>query len=377
MNRVLASLEGYFLKDYFVTYKEPFRKDMKRLLLERILLSCFVRINAERTPSSIYYLLKGKRSVQTLQDAHIYKLEAFYGIYKTITKQQFDNKVKELINIGMLENNLELEKGCMVSKSAKKWLHEQSQLLEYNGLKYYEKSDVFIERFLLLIQTLTNTKMINYAFIPVIDNPKVESWVRNIYMNVKGRETQVLKGIYNEIREVLQKFPELEASIFVDRLTGYKNYGLSLPQLSEKYNLNEHDIQLSIVQILHRVIWRIEQEKQKYPYLSSFINDIESEIQLTHSANETYQLIMKGFQVDAIAQMRNLKKNTIYDHIVEIALHYGDFVIDEYVTNQEQQDILYAINQTNAYKLKDIKQNVSDHISYFQIRLVLAKQNRL
>lgn len=42
--------------------------------IQYTLLHCLKQLNGERTVSSIYYLLKGKRSSQTLQDGNMFRI---------------------------------------------------------------------------------------------------------------------------------------------------------------------------------------------------------------------------------------------------------------------------------------------------------------
>nr|WP_253286704.1 helix-turn-helix domain-containing protein [Virgibacillus sp. MSJ-26] len=87
----------------------------------------------------------------------------------------------------------------------------------------------------------------------------------------------------------------------------------------------------------------------------------------------TYNLLNAGFSPEEIKVRRNLKLNTIYDHIVEISLFDKAFNIDDYVSESVINEIKMAVSNTDSYKLKDIKEKVSDEISFFQIRLVLTR----
>ncbi|QGS69913.1 hypothetical protein CV093_11310 [Oceanobacillus sp. 143] len=89
-----------------------------------------------------------------------------------------------------------------------------------------------------------------------------------------------------------------------------------------------------------------------------------------------FTIITAGLFSRKIASIRDLKINTIHDHLIEIALYETNFPLHHYVDNLEQQEILNAIKLTNSSKLKEIKRRVNDDISYFQIRLILALQNK-
>ena len=350
------------------------------LLVEAVIIKCSLNIKGERTNSSIYHILQGKKSIQTVQDIHIYHLEKFYGIYRTITKAMFEKKINGLIKDGMLQQISGSKIFYSVSKTGEEWLDklESNKLLQdFNGLKYYHVTDVFLERLFLLIQTITNTKMNNYNFIPVIDRPSAERWVKAIYRKKKNQESQLLRTIFNELTSLLHNFTGKEAEMFVDRLTGYQNYGLNMYQLAMKYDIASEDLQLQFTGITHRLLDLIYQTKSKFPLMSYIAKDISTGNFITISANNTYDFLKKGFSIKEIARIRKLKENTIYDHIVEIALYETNFPISNFVSETDQQKIIKAVDMTKSYKLKDIKQSVDDAISYFQIRLVLAKEKNL
>ncbi|RKQ37691.1 helix-turn-helix domain-containing protein [Oceanobacillus halophilus] len=349
------------------------------MILKWILLTCYKHLNGERTTSSIFHLLKGKRSIQTVQDAHIYKLDQYYGIHKRIKKVDIDAVTQELLRAGYIQHHAVNESSFIITGPGIEWLEKHTIDIFFKGLMYYEKSDVFLDRLLLLIQTLTNSKENNFSFIPIVENPKVEFWVKQIYRKVKGKEASFLRNLYNELHIILNQFPDKEAEIFVDRLTAYKNFGLSLFQLAEKHQITEDDAHLVHTSSIHRILEKVENDSIEFPVLSLFLKGLSNEMmsQITISAKETYQLLQSGYTIEQIAFTRRLRENTINDHIVEIALYLDDFPIWNYVKEQEQTEILQAINQAKSHKLKEIKSRVSEHINYFQIRLVLAMQARL
>lgn len=347
------------------------------MILEQILLRCFHRIHGERSSSNIYHLINGKRSIQTIQDAHIYKLEKYFGIYKNISKSYFDIKIQELLQSNYLININKEESIYVITNQGLEWinLYPDEQYF-FNGLSYLDKAGIFMDRLLLLIQTLTNSKMNFYSFIPVISNQEIEHWVKKIYRNVKGSESKILNQIYSELNQLLMLLPDNQAMMFVDRLSGYKLYGLSLYQLAEKYQLTKDDVHLVLESIIHRMIYILEKDPTNFPKLSMFIDGQSGLSQLTHSAKQTYHYLLKNYTVEQIAKMRRLKENTIYDHLVEIAFYYEDFPIRNYVTEEEEMEILDVIKTTKSHRLKHIKDKLNKNINYFQIRLVIALENK-
>lgn len=342
-------------------------------------MTCSSHINEERSIGSVYYLLTGKRSIQTVQDAHLYGLDKFYGIFKKLNKLTFDQVVQTLVHQQLLTSPSTPALTSKPTVKGEKWLMENQHHFPFsyfNGLTYHEIDATFLERLLLLIQVLTNSKMKHSSYIPVIDRPTTIRWMKSFYKRMKLEIDEQLVEIYHELSFMLVKFPEREAAIFVDRLTGFKHYGMSVQQLSKRYNLSQNDVEVLLIGMAHRMLHMIQHHSEKYPLLSQLTADLSTTGFITQSANYTYRLIQKGYSIDEIVQRRRLKINTIYDHIVEIALYDSDFPIHTYVSEEKQQEILKAVEQTNSSKLKAIKDIVSEEISYFQIRLALTSMSK-
>ncbi|WP_087971561.1 helix-turn-helix domain-containing protein [Oceanobacillus rekensis] len=349
-------------------------------MFDGIILTCIDKLQGERTASSIYHLLKGKKSIQTVQDAHIYHLEKYYGIYNVLTKERFNNNLSRLVAEGLL-NTIENEYSkFQLSTIGVEWLEEHKEHLKveyFNGLTYNKITDVFYLRLLLLIQTLTNAKMNYFRFIPVTDNHSAERWVKQHYQTMKTKKKEVIQSLYDELYNLLDMFPEQDASLFVDRLTGYQTIGLSTNQLSEKYMLTDEDVHLLLTGMVHRIITTVHKDKEKFSIHAKILNDLSETNLITHSANKTNQLLKKSYTINQIAAMRNLKTNTIHDHIVEIALYDSDFPLDNYISAEDQKEVITVLNNENSFKLKDIKESLNENISYFQIRLVLAVNKKV
>lgn len=336
-------------------------------------MKCSTRLKGERTTNAIYHLLVGKKSIQTVQDAYLYRLENFYGIYHQLDKKHFNETIQTLITQKYLFLNSETT--CKPTDKGSNWLKSQRkglQMISFNGLTYHGIDHVFLERLLLLIQVLTNKKMKHSVFIPITDKYPITSWMIVFYKRIKGDYNLYLTMIYEELKLLLHHFPSKVAELFVDRLTGYQHYGMSVYQLAEHYKVSVDDVRLLLTGITHQMLSVIRNNPVRYPFLTLVINDLREKKFLTGSALKTHNMIKSGSTAEQISRLRALKLNTIYDHIVEIALNDELFSIDPYVGKLDQREILDAINETGSFKLKAIKDKVHQDITYFQIRLVLT-----
>lgn len=342
------------------------------MFLESIILFCFERIQAERSASSIYHLLTAKKSIQTVQDAYLYRIDSFYGTLPSLSKETYDKKVAHLHRNNYLRHidNSYYE----TTTKGKEFVDMQSAQIEgFHGIKYHQLVQPFTDRLLLLIQTISNTYQRNYNFIPTTDKWIAESFVKRKFQLYKDHLDIIQTRLYQELHQQLLLLSEREASTFVDRLSGYKYYGASMEQLSQKYKLSYEDIELLFSKVIMQFLHNIHTKLDKYPIMRAIIEDLQDEhATLSSSATKTYTLLKKGHQINDIVRIRNLKINTIQDHIVEIAIQDHQFPIYNFVNKETVEIIFQAMKKSNTFRLREIKQSVDNNISYFEIRLTLA-----
>lgn len=93
---------------------------------------------------------------------------------------------------------------------------------------------------------------------------------------------------------------------------------------------------------------------------------------------ETAKLYQSGHTPEQIAKIRSLSPSTVFNHLIDWYLGGGDFNPDDYLTPDIQSQIFQALSQTpDLTKLKPIKDLLPESITYDQIRLVLAKLQRI
>ena len=347
------------------------------MYVEGIILDCLTQIKLNRSIFGIYHLITGKKSIQSVYDARIFQLEKYYGVHVSLTRDHFIDIIRSMLEQGLIKK-LEQEEGYHVTRFGKERLvlfQETPLFSNLNGLSFSGKDKIFRERLYLLVQTYSNILVNNYAFIPIVDNQEVTKWVKDFYRY--HNQTNIVEQLYQELYQLFTHIKQEEADFFVDRLSGYQYYGLSMDQLAKKYNQSTDDALLFLTGITHLLITLINQNRENYSILSQIIRDFDQQKFITNTANQTYQLLKQQLSIEQIAEIRNLKLNTIYDHIVEIVLYDHNLQIQSFVNQEEQEAIITAIQLNKTFKLKTIKENCSSSISYFQIRLILARLKEL
>lgn len=338
--------------------------------IENILLYCLKQINGERTIYSIYHLLNGKKSSQTLQDAHLFSLKRYFRILEPLTRESFDEIFNNILSKKLVE--VCGEQRYLLTTAGKEYLVQNPQPFYVNGWRYQPYTMLVWERLSLLIQVASNFTFQETKYIPIQKNTEVHNWLKEILKSNTIPKQKLGEILFLELVDCLEQAKDINPSVLVFRFTGNKRIGLTPLQTAKMLNMDMLQYHLSFINILHCLIQSIEEQPHQYQVLSSLLTNLEQNESLTLSSRKTWVLLKQGFTPEEIAGIRNLKLSTIEDHLVEFALNIKDFSIHPYVGEEVQQKILEISRQETTRQLKVIR-NTLKTASYFQIRLVLAK----
>ncbi|UFT97657.1 helix-turn-helix domain-containing protein [Radiobacillus kanasensis] len=344
-------------------------------MLSAIILDSIHKMHTERSVSGIYHILVGKRSAQTLQDAHLFKVTGYFGISKKLSRKQFDQRLDQLVDHQYVSKHTATssymryfltDKGKrVVSKHGLRTILDKADGLTFEGMV-----EPFYQRLLLAIQTISNVHKGEKSFIPILDDPITNHWVKSFYSQKRSNIKEVTTSLYQELSFLLAQLPDREATIFVERLSGHREYGQSTEQLGDFYRLDVIDIQTIITIVTHHIMKQVQ--TSPFPVLQTFLDGLSSGTFLTQSAQRTKFFLDQGFSTEEIARRRRLKRNTIEDHIVEIVHSNPHISISTYISKEDRAVIRAAIEHEQTRRLRDLKQYLGEPYSYFQIRLVLA-----
>lgn len=334
--------------------------------LSKCILTCLNRIGSDRTISATFYILKGKKSSQTIQDIHLFKLTPYFCVFPDLLRSEYDNKLVELKKEGYVsfsENNI-----LSITNKAREIIC--SELLpSLNGYTYGKSSQIFWKRLHLLTQTISNL-MENKRFRPNIVDEDVQFFVKKYVLTIQYSKEQLNRFLFEECYKFLQSRRKTECEIFVRKLSGANKIGLTNKQIAEALSVDEWDIHLILQSILHNLLEKIDE----YPLLKSICPPFEIE-KIGDSTNKTKKLIELNKSIDEISVIRKLKRSTVEDHIIEIVMNETNFPIEKFVSVDKQKIIQEIYNQLSTKKLKVMKENLESDISYFEIRMVLARMD--
>lgn len=340
-----------------------------------IILFSLFKFNGERSIYGIYHLLTGKKSSQTIFDANLFNVSHLFSLFPTLTREELEEVIKHFQQHKLITYINESK--FLITEEGK------NHLVDYeihfplpanlNGWKYFQRGIVFWERLSLLIQVLSNLIHRETQYTTINQDPAVLQFVKTYILRLGIKRDELARKIHTEVSDILSLTSNEEALIFVNRLTGFGRIGYTFEQLSHLNKIEVTRVYLLFHNVLHLFLMKIESNPGNYPGLYNLTKDLFQQMNLTVSSSETLRYLKSGKSIQEIAQIRGIKQNTVEDHIVEIAHSVESFSISRFVPLEIEQEIITLQETLKTNKIKPIKEKLAEHVSYFQIRLVLAK----
>jgi uncharacterized protein YpbB len=341
-----------------------------------VLLYIFDRFKGERSLSAVYHLLTGKKSSQTIQDGKLFKVGSFFGILKKLKRSKLEQHVLTLLETQLIQSNQ--NEGYQITSDGKEALSTflvTKPIPDYlSGWQYHQVSELFWQRLSLFMQSLSYSIHGNMNFYPISKDEEIQNWVKKHFPVKKEKRVLLAEELFQEIRSHLQKLPNPHASFFVMRLSGEGRTGLTVHQLADLHKISYEEAIICFQGVIHGLLFQIQHNSVQYPILASMIEGASGQLPLTLSTKQTFKLLEDGMTIEQIAHTRRLKRSTIEDHLVEIAINVPEFSINPFVDPKAQLEIRLASKEINSQRLKLIKDYVNDQYSYFEIRLTLCKE---
>ncbi|OEH93505.1 hypothetical protein BFG57_00485 [Bacillus solimangrovi] len=346
----------------------------------KILLFSLNKFDGERSSSGLFHLLRGKKSSQTIQDGQLFELSFLFGTMPRYIRSRFEQDIQQLIEKGYVQMKLERDGHLIVTQKGKEVvsLFERSEIFPngLDGWQYNNIGSVFWERFSLLIQSISNLVIEQSNFIPVSRNEEVFRWSKNWFQQTGLQKKELADMLHKECHEILSTIPDVQSDIFLLRLSASHRYGLTFQQIGEYTSVGEDGARYLFQAALHQFVRMIRMSEMRTSLLYTLIRDQHNEVPLTNSTRKTFNLFEQGRTIEEIAHIRNLKLSTIEDHFIEIALNDPSFSTEPFISDEIAQSVLQLYHSMQTKRMKPIKEQLNDDVSYFQIRLIIAKGER-
>lgn len=337
--------------------------------LSSILLTIINKLDGERTIYAGFHLLRGKRSGQTLQDVEYYGLKSFFCILPKLTIEHFDEAATLLKDSGFITTGN--ESFVNITPTGRR-LVENLPDYAFNGWDYRGRELLFFARLSLAIQTVSNFKVGEHAFMPIQKDYESQSFVKKLYYQQPISDPAYAKYIAEELRLCIERsgMDDAQKIIVTHRLSGYMLTGWTWDQLADQLKLNSFSVRLLFIEGLHRLLSVIEQSAD-LSFLRKIAKNVKVTTYLTDSSSKTKQLFDRGLSIVDIAARRNLKLSTIEDHFVEMSINDPQFPLTQFVPEVDVEAVVAKVKEVETRRLRLLKDEFAS-LSYFQLRLILG-----
>ncbi|MED4581452.1 helix-turn-helix domain-containing protein [Brevibacillus choshinensis] len=350
-----------------------------------VALNALIPLASERTLQAAFYILRGRKANQTLQDVHLYNLYPYYRMFPRFSKEDWDKIVSTLLQNGLIEH-LEVtatngkpsftvtEKG---REQAKEWRSRyllDQWLAPFTDSGMAERVELFWHRLHLVVQTISQLLAEDMGFMPVVSDKKIQQWVKAQVSSPMDR-SQWKQQLGEELYLLWSPLPQEVQTLLVGQLSGAAQVGKTLSQLSMQQNESTTYLLLTFRYGLAQSIQRLQAEAESFPYLSRLVFQKDKlDQRLTESAARTYSLIQRGLGIKQIASTRKVKESTVEDHLAEIALRCPEWDYTAYLDPELGDRIVQTSELLHTSRLRLIKDQLGADVSYLQIRLALARR---
>lgn len=335
----------------------------------KVLCLLFQKLNNEKSPSAAFYLLRGKRSGQMMQDVAYYEVHDFFGILPQLSKELFDDTVQKLLQ----KEYITIDKQSIVRLTHQGETFLQSvRTLHFNGWNYRGREEIFFARLSLVVQTLSHFQKGVKSFMPIQRDPDIQQFVKDFLRQHPIQEKEFSLQLKAEIQLAFNdsKLNDTQKIILTHRLVGFQLTGWTWKQLGEQLSMSPLTVKLYYIESLHMLLNTIL-SNEHVPLLKKLANQIKIVEHLNHSTQRTKVLFDQGYSLEDIATVRQLKLSTIEDHIVEIALDNEHFPFEQFVSRENCMQVQKKAQALSTKRLRRLKESFPQ-LSYFQIRLILG-----
>ena len=302
------------------------------------ILSCIIRMNERFGMGLVTEVLKGSNSTK-IRSLGFDSLST-YGLMKDYSKDTIKNIISFLISEGYIISTGDKYPILSLSASA-------SDIL-------FKNKSVFIKKKIEKISTSTNhnkTKNTNNNFS--IENLQYDE---NLFALLKSVRMEIAKNLHVPPFIVCADISLKQMSTF---------FPLTVESLLKIHGIGAHKVEQYGEVFLNAISNYVMENNIDF---SSIVKEKKEETHIT-----TYNLYNSGKSIDEIANIRELTKTTIENHLLKCYENDLDIDLTKCINTQYENDIISAITKLGSEKLRPLIDILPEEVSYFDIKYYVLK----
>ncbi|MER2225609.1 MAG: helix-turn-helix domain-containing protein [Carnobacterium sp.] len=331
-------------------------------------------------PSTLYHILTGKRTASILFKAHTYQLTKFFSIFPNLKREQYNQMIQKFIARGWIKANGVSEEFYLSEQGKAEvevYFSEHFYPQRLNQLLNGKATKEFWKKIVFLTQVLSELRYQNKRYLPLDKEWKNQLWVKNWLKNRPLDKQELALSFGKEWIQVLANLDSFSAEIVVSQLTGHEKFGKTITQLASMYKIEALEIAFLLQNVTIQLMDQIVRKKEIYPlfYLiyQECIGDPYSS--LSQSTKLTAYYLDKGLSIENIALKRNLKANTISEHVIELAIIFSDFDVSNVIPDTDYQRLITVFQSNEKITYEELEKEMP-HVPFSWYRLIQVERSR-
>lgn len=318
--------------------------------------------------STLYHLLKGKRTSSVLLYGFLYENLRFFQLFPELSEKQFDILLDNLVKQKLLSKTSDSEVQ-ITARGLQALTHEKDH---YSWIDNYRfgKTDEMIWRLLqFTVQVVSHLSYNNKNYLPLEQSPLYQKQIKTYIRSLP--KAQLIETVKKEWTQIFSALPKEEADFFAQQFSGYQTIGKTSFQVmpNQETVFNRFLIKK---EKLHHLIDTILLMPDA-PFLKKLLLPLLKQNE-NKSMNETARYLKMQLSVEALAVQRKVKLSTIKDHLMELALT-KDFPFERFIS---QPTYAYLGDYSKPYQdwtYRLVKQE-NPEVDYFEFRLYQIQKLR-
>lgn len=336
-----------------------------------VLLSLFEKNEVTRS-AQVYNILQGKRTGSTLYQALIHQYLPFYGLYSDWKRTDFDTLITSfesaalIKDIGKQEYEL-LDEGRNTLFSYFEGHHYPKEL---NNIRYSKITFSFWTIIQLLTQVYSEKSYNNHSYNPIIQDLESQYFVKK-WLKISKEKGWTSSLFHQEWRLLLSHMGDREADMIAQLLTGHEWIGKTREQTRKERELGKEEFNLYFQEIWHKAFDWIRNNKKQCPIFYDILyrTDQATHKGLSKTSWTTFTYLMNGYSIKKIAEIRNIKENTVGDHVIEIGIVLPEFPLQKMIPPAHQELIEKFKKAYPEKRFRDFQEQ-HDHVPFYEYRFL-------
>ncbi|MHC9536356.1 helix-turn-helix domain-containing protein [Dellaglioa sp. BT-FLS60] len=332
-------------------------------MIEDYLLQMFQK--ERRRSNVIYSIIIGRNTVSNIYWGMRYGLLDYFGMAPRFSNERFR------VGLSKLQQNHFLEESdgqvwlTVQGVNRQKKLTRELYQIKFPELMSQYKFKEWTETCILAIQVVSELSFANRHYYPIVTSELTKFNIKKWFS--KNDKKKLAEQVNSELHLFIQKIDVNAELIFMNKLIGHQLNGLTDQQLAIELELSEIEIQLIYRDTMNFFASWVEQQKQSV--FKELVQLVRKTGIISESAKDTMRLVDMGLSIDDIARRRNLKKSTINEHLLELAMLSDVFPFDIFLTKKISDDLTEVMGK-NIDRLPFQKiQNQLPDMTFFNYRL--------